>query len=224
MFATNAALQIALHRAAFLHAHRDQLTHAFGVERIERVARQDFLAEVVGQKGVDVVSTVAEGHLGEVVGAEAKEIGLLAHLVGGESRTGDLNHRADQDIQFAAVLLLRLHFFHHFAYATAQQLQFRCRADQWDHNFRLGVDLLFLTGNHRFGDRGHLHVENLGVGNRQTATAMTEHRIGFVQCLHPCLDCGPLHAQSARHFGLASVIVGQELVQRRIEQADGYRH
>jgi hypothetical protein len=44
--------------------------------------------EVVGQEGVDVVAAVAEGHLRQVVGAEAEEVGVLGDLVGGQRARG----------------------------------------------------------------------------------------------------------------------------------------
>ena len=49
---------------------------------------------------------------------------------------------------------------------------------------------------------------------------MTEHRVGFVQLAHASLDHGGLHAHEVGHFLLALVVVRQEFVQRRIEQAN----
>ncbi len=60
---------------------------------------------VVRQEGVDVVAAVAERHLRQVVGAKAEEVGVLGDFVGRQSGTRDLDHRADQDVQLAGVLL-----------------------------------------------------------------------------------------------------------------------
>ena len=60
------------------------------------------LGIVVGiQELTGIVTGEAEGHLGQVVGAEAEELSLLGDLVSGQSGTGDLDHGAD--------LILQLH-------------------------------------------------------------------------------------------------------------------
>ena len=63
------------------------------------------MLQVVGQERVDVVAAVAERHLRQVVGAEAEEVGRLADLVGGQRSPRNLDHRADQDVELAGVLL-----------------------------------------------------------------------------------------------------------------------
>ena len=64
-------------------------------------------------------------------------------------------------------------------------------ADQRNHDLGLGVDLLLLAGDDRFDDRGHLHLENLGIGDRQAAAAMAEHRVHLVQAGDAVLDDRP---------------------------------
>ena len=54
---------------------------------------------------VDVVAADAEGGLGEVVGAEAEELGLFGDLVGGEGGAGQLDHGAHHVIDGDALLL-----------------------------------------------------------------------------------------------------------------------
>ena len=72
--------------AAALDAHLDELADAFLVERLERVFRQQLLLQVLRDEGADVVAAEAEGHLRQVVRAEAEELGRLGHLVGGQRR------------------------------------------------------------------------------------------------------------------------------------------
>ena len=49
------------------------------VERLERVERQDLVLDVLEQEAaLGVVAAVAERHLGQVVRAEAEEVGLAA--------------------------------------------------------------------------------------------------------------------------------------------------
>ena len=57
---------------------------------------QDFLLQIVGQEPVDVVAAVAEGHLRQVVGAEAEEIGGLGQFVGRHRGARHFDHRAQR--------------------------------------------------------------------------------------------------------------------------------
>src|SRR5260221_10972300 len=66
VFAADAALEILAGLAAELHGHRNQLADAARVERLERVALQDFLLDVLRQEAARVVAAVAKGHLRQV--------------------------------------------------------------------------------------------------------------------------------------------------------------
>jgi hypothetical protein len=86
------------------------------------------LLQVIGQERVDVVAAVAERHLGQVVGAEAEEVGVLGDLVGGQRRTRDFDHRTDQEIQLAVELLGLLDVFDRlFTFPAAASVRRRCR-------------------------------------------------------------------------------------------------
>ena len=77
-----------------------QLADAVLVDRLERVALQQPLLEVGRHHpALDVVAAEAEGHLGEVVGAEGEEVGLLGDLVGPQRGPRRLDHRADRDVE-----------------------------------------------------------------------------------------------------------------------------
>ena len=91
--------------AAFFDGHVDELPDAADVEALERVALEDFLGEVIGEEAVDVVAAEAEGHLRQVVGAEAEELGGLGHFVGGDGGARDFDHRAVQVLDLDAGLL-----------------------------------------------------------------------------------------------------------------------
>ncbi len=92
-----------------------------------------------------------------------------------------------------------------------------------------------------FEDRARLHFGDLGIGDAQTASAMTQHGIEFVQLFDAMQQFGQrllqiLHRDlvALRHFLLRFDIgmrkhgdidhqvfaLGQEFVQRRIERAD----
>ena len=53
---------------------------------------------------LDVVAAEAEGHLGQVVGAEGEEVGHLGDLAGPQGRPGRLDHRADGHLDLAGGL------------------------------------------------------------------------------------------------------------------------
>src|SRR3979411_2622325 len=50
------------------------------VQPRDGIFREQLPLEIERQELPDVVAAVAEGHLGEVVGAEGEEVGMLGHL------------------------------------------------------------------------------------------------------------------------------------------------
>ena len=85
VLAADTQLQVGAGLAAQGSGHLDQLANAVLIQAGEGIALID-LAGVVGiQELTGVVTGEAEGHLGQVVGAEAEELGLRGDLVGGES-------------------------------------------------------------------------------------------------------------------------------------------
>ena len=83
MLAADAQLDVFAGAAALGHGDLHQLANAGLVDHGERVVRDDFLLLVVWQEGAGVVAAHAHGHLGEIVGAEAEELGHLGDLDGG---------------------------------------------------------------------------------------------------------------------------------------------
>src|SRR5258706_1010815 len=71
VFAADAAFEVGLGLASQLDGHSHELAYAADIEGLERVAFEDFLFDVLGQEAAGVVAAVAEGHLRQVVGAEA---------------------------------------------------------------------------------------------------------------------------------------------------------
>src|SRR5262245_35510084 len=73
VLAADPELEIGACRAALLDGRPHQTGDGV-VERLERVDRQDPVLDVLEQEAaLGVVTAVAEGHLGQVVGAEAEE-------------------------------------------------------------------------------------------------------------------------------------------------------
>ncbi len=105
-----------------------------------------------------------------------------------------------------------------------QDRQFLHFADQGDHD--LGHDLVPLILDQlagRFHDRLHLHVVDFGIGDPQAAAAMAEHGVELVQELDLVLQGRGRDLHHLGQFLDLLVGVGEELVQRRVEEADGDR-
>ena len=109
---------------------------------------------------------------------------------------------------------------------VAQQPQLLLEADQRDHD--LDLRRLAALGLHRAGgadDRRDLHAVDVGPLDAQAAAARAEHRVDLVQLLHLgqlLLGLGVGRAGRAGHGDALGQLdqAGQELVQRRVEQAD----
>ena len=116
----------------------------------------------------------AEGHLGQVVGAEREELGLFGDLVGRQGGAGDLDHRADLILhRHAGLLQLVLGDRDRPLLEDRQLLE---DADQGNHD--LGQDGLaaLLDLDRGLDDRPDLHVADLGELDRQPAAAQAKHR------------------------------------------------
>ena len=75
--------------------HLHQAADAGLVKVLERIALIDLVVIVSGQELGGIVTAEAEGHLGQVVGAEAEEVRFLGDLAGGQGRARDLDHGAN---------------------------------------------------------------------------------------------------------------------------------
>ena len=80
----------------------NELADADLVEACERVALVDLLVVVRAEELAGVVTAEAEGHLGQVVGAEGEELSLRRDLVCGQSGTRDLDHGTDKVLHVGA--------------------------------------------------------------------------------------------------------------------------
>src|SRR4030065_322459 len=75
------------------------------VDDLERVLGVDLPLDVGDEEARGVVPADAEGHLGQVVRAEAEELGHRRDLVGGDGAAGDLDHRPDEIVELDPLLL-----------------------------------------------------------------------------------------------------------------------
>ena len=67
-----------------------------------------------------------------------------------------------------------------------------------------------------------LHLCDFGIGNSQTAAAVTHHRVELVERLNDSLDLVNGLALSVSQLLDVLFLCGNELVERRIEETDGY--
>ena len=206
-------------RAALLAGHLHEAADADGVDRLERILLEHALLEVRREERTDVVAAVAEGHLREVVGAVAEEVGDLADLVGGDRGARDLDHGADRDLEGLLHALLGEDLRDRLLGQLTEEDELLLGADERVHDLGTRVDLLAAALDRGLDDGADLHLEDLGVRDRQAATAVTEHRVRLVELRDAALDLLERQAHLARELGLLLLVVRNELVERRIEQA-----
>ena len=221
VFAADAAMHRRTHRFAHLDRHIHQFADADLVEFRKRIGFVDLVRIVRGQEFAGVVTREAEGHLRQIVGAEAEELRLFRHLVRGERRARDLDHRAD--FVFEVALRFRDQFVRRFDDDLFDERKFFHFAGERDHDLGndVPIGMLFLDADRRFDDGSRLHLRDLGIGDRQAAAAVTHHRVEFVQV---CDDLFDLRDRLLLRLGKRrDVLFGgrNELMQRRIEEADG---
>ncbi len=84
----DAQTQVGVGLAAVMGSHLDQLANADLIQVLERIALVDFGIIVSGQELSSIVTAEAEGHLGQVVGAEAEEVSFLGDFTGSQGCTG----------------------------------------------------------------------------------------------------------------------------------------
>src|SRR5712692_7532432 len=98
------------------------------------------------------------------------------------------------------------------------EFEFPWKSDERDHDLRTDLGSFALYFGRRFKNGASLHSGNRGINNAQSAAAMAQHRIKFVQLVHTTRNLIDRHSQFVRQFVLLSVIVRQKFVQRRIEK------
>ena len=76
MLAADAELELGLRRPPFLDGDLHQRADAITIERDERVLRQDAALDILRQELAGVVARRPNSGLGQVVGAEAEEVGI----------------------------------------------------------------------------------------------------------------------------------------------------
>ena len=155
VLAAHAANEVGVALVAQLDAHLHELRHA-RIDGGEGVVGQQALGQVLRDElGLHVVAAEAERRLGEVIRAEAEEVGNRADLVGRDGRARQLDHRAHGDVQLDA--LLGGDLGDGVLGDLAQLLELGHHGHERDHDLGLRVQALLLQLGAGGGDGAHLH-------------------------------------------------------------------
>ena len=200
-------------------ARADERPDPVGVDRVERVARQEAQLEVGGhQPALDVVAAEPEGHLGQVVRAEAEEVRALREVGGDERGARRLDHRADRHLQSSArrdgdglderELDPR---------PGEGQLGARDRERDHDLDDRSATLLEALDGG--LQERAHLHLVEAGAHHAEADAARAEHRVHLAPRRAAAYRArSSALSPSVASFTLELLGRREELVQRGVEQ------
>ena len=218
VLAADAELDIFPRLAAALDGDLHQLTDAGGVDRRERIRLEDAFLGVLLQERPHVVSAHAEAGLGEVVGAERKELGRLRDLVGREGAARDLDHRAHEILDLLSRLLL--HQLGDPVHDLHLVVELLLEADERDHDLGLHLDAGLLHLGRGLEDGAGLHLRDLGIADAEAAAAVAEHRVELVQGVHAGLHRLDGQFQLLGQVGLGLLVVRHEFMEWRIEKAD----
>src|SRR5690606_15493898 len=141
----------------------DEFANAVAINARERILADDVQIVVGGQEAANVVTAHAERGLGEVVGAEAEELGLLGDLICTKSSARNLDHGAGH------ILEVDVLFFHDLLGDPVDDLrlvgQLGLEANEgYHHLYRdLYAFLAALSGS--FEDGAALHLGDFRIGD-----------------------------------------------------------
>ena len=218
MLAADTTLEVGTYGAALFYGHLDELTYTILVENLEGVNLQNLLLEINGEEAGDVIAAVAEGHLREVVRAEAEVLGARSDAVGREGCTRNLNHRTYLEGDFHTFLCEEGScFIADYLFLSLKLIQ---DTREGHHDFGMGVKAFALEFKSSAKDGTGLHLRDARISVTEAATTVTEHRVVLAEVFYALADVLYGYAHGLCHFFLSLGVVGYELVKRRIEQTD----
>ncbi len=146
----------------------------------------DLQVLIDGQEAAGVVAAHAQRGLGEVVGAEAEELGVLRDLVGDERGAGHFDHRADEVVELG--LLLLDHLGGHAVDDLHLEFEFLGEPNQRDHDLGTDFDAFLLHLGGGLEDGASLHLGDFRIGDAEAAATVAEHGVELVQVVHALGD------------------------------------
>ena len=223
MFAADPDLQIWSSGTAAIDTDPHNVADTFLINRLERIVRDDVVLTVETNEWPVIVAADCQRRLGQVVGTETEELSGGRDLVRSDSRPRNFDHSADEVFQRDAGFLEdRFRFCANDLFLILELGQESC---QRNHHFRNNADPFLLNENCGFENRSGLHRRDFGINDPETATAVTEHRVRFVQFFDASfhsVDCaaGPTGQLGSKIGLFFEMAIREELVKRWIEQAD----
>ena len=191
---------------------------------MERIVLENAFTAVFFRRYIDrqeapgVVARKPQCHLGQVIGTEAKKVGHFRQLIRQKSGTRNFDHRTDQIRQRHPGLLDQP--VSDGASLLLEDSKFFPVDGQRMHDLGQDLDPFFPAFDRGLDDRGHLHVEDLRVGDAQPASAMAQHGVGLVQLFAAVFDLLWIKARDLAQFFNAGIVFRRKLMQRRIDQTD----
>ena len=189
MLAADTDMKIRIAGTAKFNSHVHQFPYTVLIEFSKRIVFKDFCIIVCSQEFPCVIAAESKGHLGQIVCTEAEEICFFCDFIRRKGSTGNLDHRTHFVLKLnpgSSDLCIRC--LHNCILDKFQFLHF---ADQRNHDFRfhIPVRMCFLgvdrCANYRFG----LHPCDFRICNSQAASAVSHHRIEFMQGRNQVLNC-----------------------------------
>ena len=195
-----------------------QLAHPVAVEDVERVLGIDPLPHIGAHEAPRIVARQPVGHLRQVVRPEAQEGRVLGDLARAQRRARGFDHHPQPVGEIVAGLVA--HGGGDGVDAGLDQLDLAAGADQRDHD--LGDHGIARAAGRDGGleDRAGLHVVDLGHGDAQPHAAHPQHGVELGQGLDPAGHVGQRQVQRFGQLAHPLAVMGQELVQGGVEQAD----
>ena len=178
-----------------------QLPHAILVQTQEGVLFEDALFDICRQEFSGVVARISEGHLGEVVRAEAEEIGGLRDGAGHERRPGNFDHRADEIVDLDSAP--GHDFFGHTVHDLAEFGELLDGAHKGDHDFGNDFDPPLAHVEGRFKNGARLHFVYFRIGYAKAAAPVPQHGVELMQAVHFLADRSEREPPSAGPFPAA---------------------
>src|SRR6185369_15047672 len=152
---------------------------------------------------------------------EREELGLGCNFIGSESGSGEFYHGPDQVLHLYPVAFDNL--VADLYGVCPQHLEFGYCRDEGDHDLRHdGKPFILDQFAGSLHDRLNLHVVNLRIGQAESAAAMSEHRVEFMEEFDLVPELLGRDSQAfCKGFDIL-LLLGEELVQWRVEEPDGY--
>ncbi len=156
-----------------------------------------------------------------------EELGLFGDLIGGEGGARQLDHGAHHVVDLRALLLEDL--VGHAANDGRLVAHLLDGADERDHDLGMRIAALGLDCDRGLDDGARLHLGDLRERDAEAASAQPEHGVQLVQLFHASQQRAQFLELGRARLGVFKVLdfdqqvlaLGQELVQRRIDGADG---